>query len=312
MIDLVVMNGSRAGARFTLPDVPTVLGRSPEAHLRIDDPWISNMHALFEQRGPELWLVDLGSRNGTFVGQERVEEAQVAVGAALAFGRTEARVELHGAVTGGVEDATKTPVHYQAVSATVRTDRSPSVGAANPGPHGDADPFRFALRPLALLRLSLTVAPGAPAPDSGALRAALDAAARVVRRHGGRMTRLGSAASLAVFGFGGPSTDDAARALRSADAVRTALRSLTPGLWPRLAVDAGPAVAGMVSGHEGAEIVALGDAPDRVERLVGEAAPGEILVGPGVSAGADPRLEPVEGGGAAAWLGQVRRLGSKT
>jgi pSer/pThr/pTyr-binding forkhead associated (FHA) protein len=86
VVDLLVLNGSRAGARFALPDVPTVLGRSPEAHLRVDDPWISNMHALFEARGDTLWVVDLGSRNGTFVGEERVEEAQVGVGAVLAFG----------------------------------------------------------------------------------------------------------------------------------------------------------------------------------------------------------------------------------
>lgn len=307
MFDLVVLNGSRAGTRFELPDVPAVVGRSPEAHLRIDDPWISNMHALFEARGAALWVVDLGSRNGTFIGQERVEEARVAVGALLAFGRTEVRVEPRGAGEGRAEQATRTPIHFEPVNATIRTDRQPVVRASAPEGRGDADPFRFTARPLALLRMALGVSAGAPPPDAAALRSALDAAAAEVRRHGGRATRLGSAAAVAVFGFGGPAPDDAARALRAAVGVRAALRANAPGLAVRLAVDAGPAMAGLVAGHDGAEFVVLGEAPDRLERLVSMAVAGEILAGPGVPPDADPALEPVPDGAVPPLVG-LRRL----
>jgi pSer/pThr/pTyr-binding forkhead associated (FHA) protein len=134
MFDLVVLNGSRSGARFSLPDVPIVVGRSPEAHLRIDDPWISNMHALFEARGAELWVVDLGSRNGTFVGAERVTEALVALGAQLAFGRTEVRVEPRSAGKGRVETVTLTPARFDPATLTTRGAPRPPPGGASDAP----------------------------------------------------------------------------------------------------------------------------------------------------------------------------------
>ncbi len=140
MIELLVLNGSRAGARFTLPNVPTVVGRSPEAHLRIDDPWISNLHALFEQRGAELWVVDLGSRNGTFVAREWIAEARVTVGDVVAFGQTEVRIEPLGAGEGRAEDATRTPIHTVAVNATARTILPTSESPKGDLPAGKGDP----------------------------------------------------------------------------------------------------------------------------------------------------------------------------
>jgi hypothetical protein len=267
-----------------------VLGRSPEAHLRIDDPWISNMHALFEQRDDGLWVVDLGSRNGTFLDQERVGEARLSVGSLLGFGLTEVRVEPHGAFE-GANAPTRTPTHSEAIHMTARTDRPAGLGAGSAQSSGDADPFRFAVRPVALLRLSVTVPAAGPLPDAAALQAALEAAEQVVRVHGGLTTRLGSAAALAIFGFGGPAPDDKERALAAATAVRTAVHQAAPALLLRLAVDAGPAVVGLLSGQDGAELVALGEVPDRLERLTSAAPPGEILRGPGVglhAAEADP------------------------
>jgi adenylate cyclase len=90
--ELFVVNGICGGTVFFLPDVPTVLGRSPECHVQVADPWISSMHALFERRGEQLWVVDLDSRNGTFVGDERVHEAPVAPGTRLRFGKTSAEL----------------------------------------------------------------------------------------------------------------------------------------------------------------------------------------------------------------------------
>ncbi len=146
MVDLVVLNGSRAGSRFELPDVPAVVGRSPEAHLRIDDPWISNMHAMFETRGAALWVVDLGSRNGTFVGAARVEESKVEVGAVLAFGRTEVRVEPRGADEGRQATPRRTPIRFDPTTLTTRAARptgdEPPAGPARtggPGPSGEGD-----------------------------------------------------------------------------------------------------------------------------------------------------------------------------
>jgi len=125
VIDLVLLNGSQAGACFLLPDMPTIVGRSPEAHYRIDDPWISNLHALFEHRGAELWVVDLGSLNGTFVGGARITEAMVSEGVVLAFGKTEALLQPHGEEAHGGHRE-RTSIHYQPVGVTMRSDRHPT------------------------------------------------------------------------------------------------------------------------------------------------------------------------------------------
>ena len=97
MSELFVVNGICGGTVFFLPDVPTVLGRSAECQVQIADPWISSMHAMFERRGSELWLVDLESRNGTWVNDSKVREAPLAPGYRLRFGKTE--VELREGLT---------------------------------------------------------------------------------------------------------------------------------------------------------------------------------------------------------------------
>jgi pSer/pThr/pTyr-binding forkhead associated (FHA) protein len=132
MVDVVVLSGSRAGACFGIPDVPIVIGRSPEANVRIDDPWISNMHALIERRGGELWVVDLGSRNGTFVDAEPVVEARLVPGTALAFGQT--RLELRKRTVASALDSEpmKTPIRTDLASVTVRQQKK----GPRPGPKG--------------------------------------------------------------------------------------------------------------------------------------------------------------------------------
>ncbi len=127
MAELFVVNGVCGGTVFFLPDVPTVLGRSPECHIQIADPWISSMHALFERRGDELWVVDLDSRNGTYVDGMRVHEARVKPGVKLRFGKTSAELRMDAGV-----------VSPQAVLADQRTIiRYIADLSSDPGP-GDA------------------------------------------------------------------------------------------------------------------------------------------------------------------------------
>ena len=96
MSELFVVNGICGGTVFFLPDVPTVLGRSAECQVQIADPGYSSMHAMFEKR-EKLWLVDLESRNGTWVNEQKVREAPLAPGYRLRFGKTE--VELREGLT---------------------------------------------------------------------------------------------------------------------------------------------------------------------------------------------------------------------
>jgi hypothetical protein len=55
---------------FDVPPGETVLGRSPECHVTIDDPLVSREHAKIHNHGDRVVLEDLGSRNGSKVNGE--------------------------------------------------------------------------------------------------------------------------------------------------------------------------------------------------------------------------------------------------
>ena len=70
----------------------TLLGRDPSADLVVNDPSVSRRHALIERR-TEGWVVlDQRSANGTFLNNQRVEQAAAAVGASsCAWARSPSR-----------------------------------------------------------------------------------------------------------------------------------------------------------------------------------------------------------------------------
>ena len=63
------------------------VGTSPDNELVLTDPTVSRYHLELRCEGGVL-VKDLGSRNGTFIGDVRVHEAVVPVGARLRLGRT--------------------------------------------------------------------------------------------------------------------------------------------------------------------------------------------------------------------------------
>jgi predicted Zn finger-like uncharacterized protein len=73
-ISLAVIAGPDAGKMFVLEKPRAVIGRE-EVDFALDDPEISRQHAAIEVRGDEILVVDLGSSNGTMVGDSAVSEA---------------------------------------------------------------------------------------------------------------------------------------------------------------------------------------------------------------------------------------------
>jgi hypothetical protein len=106
----------------------------------------------------------------------------------------------------------------------------------------------------------------------------------VIERHGGTVEKFIGDAVMAVFGIPQLHEDDALRAVRAADGMRTALDILNHdlerdhgvGLAARIGVNTGEVVAGDPSG--GQRLV-TGDAVNVAARLEQAAAPGEILLG---------------------------------
>jgi hypothetical protein len=84
---LVVRQGPEIGTRYSLVGDHMSVGRVPDNDIQLDDFTVSRQHAVFVKQGA-AWLVrDLGSLNGTYVNNERVDESVVAHGDAVQIGR---------------------------------------------------------------------------------------------------------------------------------------------------------------------------------------------------------------------------------
>ena len=79
---------SWSGERHLLEQQRSVLGRSRDADVRIEDPNVSRRHAEIVQEGSTYWLVDLGSTNGTEVDGRRVQRVRLDDGSHFTIGET--------------------------------------------------------------------------------------------------------------------------------------------------------------------------------------------------------------------------------
>ena len=70
-LSLAVIAGPDAGRMFAIEKSKVVIGRE-DVDLALDDPEISRHHAAIEVRGEDVLLLDLGSTNGTFVGDQQI------------------------------------------------------------------------------------------------------------------------------------------------------------------------------------------------------------------------------------------------
>lgn len=69
----MVCNGPQRGTVVSPRGRTFLIGRAPECDLRLEDAYVSRHHCLLELVEDEWWLRDLGSRNGTWVGEQRVD-----------------------------------------------------------------------------------------------------------------------------------------------------------------------------------------------------------------------------------------------
>lgn len=74
------------------------IGRQDDNDIVIDDKKASRRHCVLEKSGEQFVLRDLDSRNGTWVGEERVREARLSAGEAFRIGRTVFELIASGAM----------------------------------------------------------------------------------------------------------------------------------------------------------------------------------------------------------------------
>jgi sigma-B regulation protein RsbU (phosphoserine phosphatase) len=77
------------------------IGRSSENNLQLTDAQVSRRHAELLRTGDAWRIRDCGSRFGTFVNDEKVDEAAVSLGDRIRIGQTELRLETADTATGG-------------------------------------------------------------------------------------------------------------------------------------------------------------------------------------------------------------------
>jgi len=85
---LIVIKGRSVGRMLELGDAPTVIGRSPEVDLSVDDEAVSRQHGQVERSGAGFDLVDLGSTNGLFVNNQRIERHSLEDGDRIQLGNS--------------------------------------------------------------------------------------------------------------------------------------------------------------------------------------------------------------------------------
>jgi len=84
---LVVRRGPNAGSRFLLDHDITTAGRHRDSDIFLDDVTVSRRHAEFYRHGDRFSVRDVGSLNGTYVNQERIEEAPLNGGDEVQVGK---------------------------------------------------------------------------------------------------------------------------------------------------------------------------------------------------------------------------------
>ena len=87
---LFVIQGRDQGARFELDSdaASFPLGREAGNRIQLHDTEVSRNHAEFRRAGDDFVLSDLGSSNGTFVNNQRIERRELTSGDQVQIGRT--------------------------------------------------------------------------------------------------------------------------------------------------------------------------------------------------------------------------------
>ena len=85
-VKLVVVGGDAKPTEIKLK-LPATLGRGRDVTISLPQSLVSRSHCqIIESEDGKLWVRDLGSLNGTFVGSERITEAELPPGELLTIG----------------------------------------------------------------------------------------------------------------------------------------------------------------------------------------------------------------------------------
>jgi len=90
---ITAISGPGAGRAIAMTRAVATVGRHPTNDLVLDDARVSGVHLELRRAAGRVHVRDAGSTNGTWLGQHRVTDAELTVGAELMVGDTILRVE---------------------------------------------------------------------------------------------------------------------------------------------------------------------------------------------------------------------------
>lgn len=97
---IVVLEGHNVGAAFALVRAQATIGRHPTNDLVLSDPRVSSVHLEIARRpGGRVYVRDAGSTNGSWIGDQRLLEVELATGATVRVGDTILRVDADESTT---------------------------------------------------------------------------------------------------------------------------------------------------------------------------------------------------------------------
>ena len=101
---LTIRGGSSHGVVIHIRKAITTMGRHDDADVVIDDPAISRRHAEIALSGDGYFLLDLGSKNGTFVNQHNIgtSEYRLKDGDEISFGPSQVALTFQNSNLGEV------------------------------------------------------------------------------------------------------------------------------------------------------------------------------------------------------------------
>jgi predicted component of type VI protein secretion system len=133
---LVVASGKSAGRTISIKRNKLLIGRAEECDVRPLSEEVSRRHCAVIVGPADVWIEDLGSRNGTFVNGVRIEaKTKLADGDMIRVGSLEVRVSCQAAAAapGGESDVSRWLMADDKTAATSDTTKSVPTATSDPG-----------------------------------------------------------------------------------------------------------------------------------------------------------------------------------
>jgi hypothetical protein len=130
-VKLIVVGGDAKATEIDLK-LPTVIGRGRGATLTLPHPLVSRQHCEIYEADGQLWVRDLGSLNGTFIGNEPISEAILPAGELLTVGAVTFRAIYGELLNDHRRERHAPPAARKPTSPSTRTVRNEAVETVSP------------------------------------------------------------------------------------------------------------------------------------------------------------------------------------